>query len=102
MKRVLRVHDVERGVSERELFGVGDGKGEARPLAPGSGRFHVNRDHLSHALTQQACDSTVTAAGIEERFVTAERVLELVDAADAVSELAVRGCFTLGCGAHRG
>jgi hypothetical protein len=35
----------------------------------------------------------VTAAGVEERFVAAKRMLELVDATDAVTELAVHGHF---------
>jgi hypothetical protein len=41
-----------------------------------------------YALTQEACDTTVPAARVEERFVAAERVPELVDATEPVPKLA--------------
>lgn len=100
MQRVLRVHEVERGVGEGKLLGIRDGEGEARLLLPGSRRFHVDRDDLVHTLTQEARDTTVTAARVEERFVAAERVPELVDATDPVPELAVCGHSIPACGIH--
>ena len=89
MQRVLRVHEVERGVGEGEALGICDGEGESGLFAPGTPTT-PRRRRPPRPVDAGACDTAVTAAAVEERFVAAKRVPELVDATEPVAELVRR------------
>jgi hypothetical protein len=49
---------------------------------------HIECDDLRDPFPQQSCDAAVTAAHVEEDFVPAKHVLELLDATEPIAELA--------------
>ena len=88
VERVLRVDQVELAVRERKLLTVRDLEAKAVAVGPCGDGLDVDRDHLADALAQEPRDAAVAAADVEQALVAAKAEAELVDAAQAVSELA--------------
>ena len=91
MERVLRVHDVEGLVVERQRTSVRDRERQPRRLLPRLEALHVDGDDSSHALTQEPRDEPVAATAVEDGLVSPERKVELLDAPHAVALSSPRG-----------
>src|SRR5438105_1423063 len=89
VQRVLRVDEVELAVLERETLSVRDGERDPGHGLPPFGGLDVDRNDLADTLAQQPGDPAVAAAGVEQALVALEREAELLDAAQAVTELTV-------------
>ncbi len=76
--------------SSKEAFGVGDAEAEAGLVAPRIGLLDVDPYDLSDTLADQSRDPAVSAAAVEDRFVSLEREPELVETAQPVATLARR------------
>jgi hypothetical protein len=84
------VNEVERRISERKLFGVGDLESEARFVVPGIERLDVDPDHVSDAFAEHARDAAIATAALEQGLVASKGEPELVDAPQAVASLTDR------------
>lgn len=80
MQRVLRVHEVEHLVLERQPLGVRDEEREARIVPPVAGGLDVDRRDLANAPVEDAGDTAVAATAVEQGLVASKRILELVEA----------------------
>ena len=78
---------VERRVLKRKALAVCDAEREPGLVLPAWRRLHVDRHDLPHALPQEACDTAVAAADVEERLGAAKCVTELVDAPQSIAKL---------------
>jgi hypothetical protein len=84
------VHDVEGSRVERQLLAVRDAKREAGSILPRVETLDVDCDHVADAVAEQARDSAVPTADVEQRLVAAKGVAELVETALPIAKLAVQ------------